>query len=308
MSATVLLHVVDGRQADPDGYRGFMRPRSLVFTLYGDYFRYCADGAAPLGGLSDVLELFGVERSTTRMVMSRLRAEGWFDAVRDGRRTSYRLTPQGWELLDSGRDRIFSHESEPWEDDGGRWTLVLTRTADRAARDEFRKRLAWLGFGSLQPATWIAPGDRRARALRALDDQPAGEGDVFLTHTGDLERDRDIASRAWDLEALGGGYRRFIERNEAPIADLADDEALVRRVALTDEYRRFPYDDPDLPARLLPAEWPGAVAHALFADRHTALGPAAVRAIESRTGLAVVDPHRVAYDGTRVTFSFAPPP
>lgn len=280
-----------------------MRPRSLVFTLYGDYFRYCGEGAAPLGGLSDVLELFDVERSTTRMVMSRLRAEGWFDAVRDGRRTSYRLTARGWDLLDTGRDRIFRHESEPWEGDGGDWTLVLTRTADRAARDEFRKSLAWLGFGSLQPATWIAPGDRRARAQRALDEQPAGEGDVFLTHTGDLEKDREIAARAWDLDALGGGYRSFIEQHEARADGLSDDEALVRRVALTDEYRRFPYDDPDLPARLLPADWPGTVAHSLFAERHTALRAAAVRSIEAHTGLAVVDPHRVAFDGARVTYS-----
>lgn len=280
-----------------------MRPRSLVFTLYGDYFRYCADGAAPLGGLSDVMELFGVERTTTRMVMSRLRAEGWFDAVRDGRRTSYRLAPRGWELLDAGRERIFRHDSESW---GGQWTLVLTRTGDRTARDEFRKSLAWLGFGSLQPATWIAPGDRRTSAQRALDEQPAGDGDVFLTRTDDLDKDRDLAARAWDLAALGDEYRRFVERYEAPLDALTDDAALVRRVRLTDDYRRFPYADPDLPARLLPADWAGAVAHALFAERHTALRDAAVRAVEAGSGLRVTDPHRVVYDGARVTYSLEP--
>lgn len=277
-----------------------MRPRSLVFTLYGDYFRYCSDGAAPLGGLSDVMELFGVERATTRMVMSRLRAEGWFDAVRDGRRTSYRLAPRGWELLDAGRERIFRHDSEAW---GGQWTLVLTRTGDRVARDEFRKSLAWLGFGSLQPATWIAPGDRRASAQRALDEQPTGDGDVFLTSTGDLVKDREIAARAWDLEALGAEYRRFVEHHDGPLGDCVGDDALVRRVRLTDDYRRFPYTDPDLPARLLPTDWAGTVAHALFAERHTALREAAIRAIEDHTGMQVTDPHRVVFDGSRVTYS-----
>ncbi|MDQ1130381.1 PaaX family transcriptional regulator C-terminal domain-containing protein [Microbacterium sp. SORGH_AS_0888] len=281
-----------------------MRPRSLVFTLYGDYFRYCADGAAPLAGLSDVMELFGVERATTRMVMSRLRADGWFDAVRDGRRTTYRLASRGWGLLDAGRERIFRHDSESGD---GQWTLVLTRTADRAARDEFRKNLAWLGFGSLQPATWIAPGDRRASAQRALDEQPAGDGDVFLTRTDDLVKDREIAARAWDLQALDDQYRRFVERHEGTgegaLEELSDDEALVRRVRLTDDYRRFPYADPDLPARLLPDQWAGAVAHALFAERHEALREAAVRAIEAHTGLHVTDPHRVVFDGARVTYS-----
>ena len=276
-----------------------MRPRSLVFTLYGDYFRYCADGAAPLAGISDIMELFGVERATTRMVMSRLRAEGWFDAVREGRRTSYRLAARGWELLDAGRERIFRHDSESW---GGQWTLVLTRTADRAARDEFRKSLAWLGFGSLQPATWIAPGDRRASAQRALDEQPAGDGDVFLTRTDDVEKDRDIAARAWDLRALGDEYRSFVDRYDGPLGDLSDDEALVCRARLTDDYRRFPYTDPDLPARLLPDGWVGAVAHALFAERYTALRDAAVRAIESHTDLQVTAPHRVLFDGSLMTY------
>ena len=77
-----------------------MRPRSLVFTLFGDYFRYCGEGEVPLRGLSDVLQLFGVEPATTRVVMSRLRAEGWFETRRDGRLTTYVLSPKAWHLLD----------------------------------------------------------------------------------------------------------------------------------------------------------------------------------------------------------------
>jgi phenylacetic acid degradation operon negative regulatory protein len=33
-------------------------------------------------------------------------------------------------------------------------------------------------------------------------------------------------------------------------------------------WRRFPFLDPDLPAELLPADWPRPRAHDLFAGRH----------------------------------------
>ena len=42
--------------------------------------------------LTQLLDVFGVGESTSRVVLSRMRREGWFTTDRDGRQTSYALT------------------------------------------------------------------------------------------------------------------------------------------------------------------------------------------------------------------------
>lgn len=276
-----------------------MRPRSLVFTLFGDYFRYSGEGEVPLRGLSDVLQLFGVEPATTRVVMSRLRAEGWFETRRDGRLTTYVLSDHARQLLDEGRERIFRHVPGEW---GGEWTLIATRAGDRAARDEVRKHLTWRGFGQLQPAIWIAPGDRVTAARDLMDANGVGS-DVFLSRSGDLDHDRSIAGRGWDLDALDAQYREFVERHDLATGPVGDDDALVARVRLTDDYRRFPFTDPDLPAVLLPSGWTAPRAHEVFVRRHDELRGPATAAVERLTGMTVRGAHRAFLDGGAVGFT-----
>ena len=55
------------------------------------------------------------------------------------------------------------------------------------------------------------------------------------------------------------------------LAALPGAEALRRQVELVASYRALPFRDPDLPAALLPAGWPGRRAHALFSAAHDAI-------------------------------------
>ena len=62
-------------------------------------------------------------------------------------------------------------------------------------------------------------------------------------------------------------YLAFIEDFSRVRA--ATPEACFRQqTLLVHAWRKFPFLDPDLPAAVLPARWPRARAHALFADRH----------------------------------------
>lgn len=277
-----------------------MKPRSIVFTLYGDYLRYCGAGEAPLSGLTELLSLFEVEPATSRMVMSRLRSEGWFVSRRHGRQTTYLLSESGFKLLDEGRERIFRHDPYHW---GGSWTMVTTRTGDRTARDELRRSLTWLGFGLLQPAVWLAPGDRRDAARAAIPEGSDVSADVFLTRTDDLEHDRGLAGRCWDLNAINLEYQRFFRKHDRPTDTLGDERALIRSVELTDDYRRFPFTDPDLPSELLPADWSGWRAHRLFAEMHNELCERAEAAVGRIVGLPVVDAYRVRVDNGLLAFT-----
>jgi phenylacetic acid degradation operon negative regulatory protein len=263
-----------------------MKPRSAVFTLYGDYLRYCAAGEARLSSLTQLMGLFGIEPGTTRVVMTRLRKEGWFETRRSGREVSYVLSDRGWALLDEGRQRIFRHPNTDWN---GTWSMVLVKFPEsrRADREEARKDLAWLGYGQLTPSTWMSPHDRLEAVRRALGYRPVLSLDLLHCSSLSMEDDLSIASRCWDLEDLQHDYASFVERFSA-IPDLTGEAAFEARVRLTDEYRHFPFRDPDLPQELLPADWIGQRAHRVFREAHQRLAVEAEAVIERLTGLAVV--------------------
>jgi len=82
-----------------------MKARSLVFDLFGDYLRY-RGGEVRLRTLIALMEGFDVPEATVRVVVTRMRKEGWLATRRDGRETVYALTEAAWQLLDEGRTRI----------------------------------------------------------------------------------------------------------------------------------------------------------------------------------------------------------
>lgn len=63
-----------------------MKPRSLVFDLFGDYLRY-RGGEVRLRGLVALMACFGVPAATLRVVATRMRKEGWLESLREGRET-----------------------------------------------------------------------------------------------------------------------------------------------------------------------------------------------------------------------------
>jgi len=248
-----------------------MKARSLVFDLFGDYLRY-RGGEVRLRTLITLMDGFDVPVATVRVVVTRMRKEGWLEARRDGRETVYALTEAAWQLLDEGRTRIFARVTGPWD---GQWRMVVYSVpeAERALREQLRKRLTWLGFGPLASGVWLCPHDRVAEVRAGFTDQPAVRIDAFTARSEGLEADRDMAGRAWDLVALDRDYAELLGRYEPRLAayragEPVGREALVERVRLIHDYRLFPFRDPDLPPELLPEGWSGRAAHEVFRQAH----------------------------------------
>lgn len=263
-----------------------MRPRSLVFNLYGDYVRYYG-GEIGLQNLARLLADFAISEQTARVTLSRLKGEGWLEARRVGRRSWYSLTPRAWKVLDEGRDRIFKRRHPGWSGD---WHMIIYSIpeSERPVREQLRKVLRWHGFGPLGPSTWISPHDRFSELAVTLGDARINAAyDTFTSQTGCLDRDRELAARCWDLDALQDGYLRFRGQYLRYTAtsvhgrSVSDRDCFIRRVELVHDYRKFPFMDPDLPLDLLPKEWAGLAAHALFLDTYEALRPPALRHFES---------------------------
>ncbi|MEQ4722580.1 PaaX family transcriptional regulator C-terminal domain-containing protein [Nonomuraea sp. B19D2] len=255
-----------------------MKPRSIVFDLYGDYLRYDG-GAAPLQTLTDLLAGFDVPEATTRVVMTRLRKEGWFDTEKRGRTTVYRLTDKSWRLLDEGRKRIFQREREPWD---RQWRVVIYHVpeTDRAARERVRKKLRWLGFGPLAPSAWVSPHERLQEVAEGLAEELSVRLDLLISRSMGAASDIDMAGRCWDLKELHrallakrDSYRALLARFDS--APPRGRDALVERTRLVHDYRMLPFDDPDLPLELVPAGWVGRDVHDLFLDLHERLAPEA---------------------------------
>jgi phenylacetic acid degradation operon negative regulatory protein len=278
------------RSADGDPAQPHMKPRALILDLFGDYLRY-AGAEVRASDLVALLGVFGVEPAAVRMTLSRLRREHWFTTRRAGREVTYALSPHMLGVLQDGRERIFADYDEPWD---LCWTTVVQQSVknDRLVRDQLRRQLTWLGFGSLSPSTWLTPRDRRVAFESVRSEFPDVHFTMLRSRSEDLEVDRDIVARCWDVADMNRRYEDFLSEN-APLAEATGVEgadALRARTAIIAAYRHFPFLDPWLPKELRPDGWLGTDANVLFRTVHRDLGAAATAFVADVVGRAIDGP------------------
>jgi phenylacetic acid degradation operon negative regulatory protein len=267
-----------------------VRPQSLIFTLFGDYIRY-RDNRIRIGSLVKLLALAGVSEPAVRTTVSRMVRRGWLESERVGKTSFYVFTSQARKLIEEGALRIFDFSAPPdqWN---GCWHLVTYSIpeAQRDARDQFRRELGWLGYGMLANAVWVSPYNQRAgveELVTALGIKPHVQ--VFSAQLEGFISAEQVVARCWNLGALNAEYAAFIEKYAQLFADLHaragaaldDSEYFARRLLLIHEYRRFPYRDPHLPLELLPHDWHGRQAAALFHKYHEQLAERANKYFEA---------------------------
>lgn len=243
--------------------------RSLLLTVLGE-FVLPRRGEVWTGTLVEALGALGVEEKSARQALARTAAEGLLTSSRHGRRVRWRLSDAGEQLLRQGTERIygFMRTARTW--DGG-WLVVTVGVPEsqRQLRHRLRTRLTWLGLGSPSPGLWVVPDATKEAAVRSVlveldlverafawTGAAAGAGDP-----------RRLLASAWDLEDVEKRYLTFIDVFENRGARSGRD-AFVSQVQLIQEWRRFPFLDPDLPGELLDHAWPGPRAAATFHGQH----------------------------------------
>ena len=258
------------------GRRVVTRPNSFIFTLYGDMVHQAGHGSLWIGALIRLMAPFGISEAAVRQAVSRMSRQGWLRARRHSNRAFYSVTARGTRRIEELSPRIYGPVIE-WD---GRWRLLTYAIGEarRKKREQLRKELGVLGWAQLSPSTWISPADalgaarQAAQASRTLDAVQLFVGE----YAGPLG-DRELLERCWDVAAIAAAYRAFNERyaprlaGEREASALDDEGALVERLWLVHDYRKFAYLDPGLPSELLPAHWPGTSAAALFREHYAAL-------------------------------------
>ncbi len=246
------------------------RPRALIVTVYGLYAREMG-GWISVGSLVRLLAEVGVEEAAVRSSISRLKARGVLEAERIDGRAGYTLSSDARQILDEGDHRIFARPRTSLRDG---WVLAVFSVpeTERRKRHLLRSRLSWLGFGTVGPGVWIAPGhvEDETRATLERWDLSAYVDLFHASYRGFANAEAAVAEW-WDLASLDTLYREFHDVY-APVLSgwrqrrRKDDEAqaFADYVRALTAWRRLPFLDPGLARELLPRDWMGARAADTF--------------------------------------------
>ncbi|NUU23523.1 MAG: PaaX family transcriptional regulator [Streptomycetaceae bacterium] len=278
-------------------------PQYLVLGLFTDYW-FHTDEPLPSAALVSMLGDFGITPVSARAAIGRLARRGVLDVTKGGRRTFYRVNPSADRALEQSQQRMveFAAAERPWN---GRWTTVVFSVPDeqRELRHVIRRRLRFLGYAAVYDGVWMSPHADHEQTVDILESVGVGSATV-LSSTLTYARGDGDPLKAWDLDAVSAAYTEFITEY-APLLDrvtrglVGSSEALVARTNVKDVWREMVSIDPELPANLLPDEWPGRQAREVFARIYDTLGPLAE--VRVRQLLAEHDPALAAKARHRTT-------
>lgn len=246
------------------------RAKSLVMTVFGDSIA-ARGGSVWLGSLIALLAQFGISERLVRTAVYRLTDEGWLEAIREGRRSQYRLSAQGEKRFLRAHHRVYASPSSQWD---SRWTLVHVLTSATSAQKLLlKKELMWEGFAAIAPTLFAYPGEKN-EALQELLHRTRTSKIVTILSATDAGLTNALplsthVTTAWPLKEARLSYKKFLSRFDslqellAAQKKIQPEQAFVLRTLLIHDYRRALLTDPNLPNELLGAEWPGYAAYTL---------------------------------------------
>ncbi len=261
---------------------------SLLRTIIGRYLRRL-DGWISVAALVQLMADLDVPDARTRTTIVRIKQKGLLLPERRGA-VGYRVNPLARTMLEHGDRRIFTVRSMAT---GDRWCAISFSLPEsrRDVRHQLRRRLQWIGCGVVSPALWICP-DYLAPEVEEIFVDLGIRSHATLFRTEDPQVEGDLADAVrtwWDLDALRAQHLTFQEEVEPLRARGALEgpaDAFARYVRLLDSWRILPYNDPGLPAELLPADWPGQRSIELFTELSARFADGAWEHVLAVTGSA----------------------
>lgn len=266
--------------------RPTLRAGSLIITVFGDSVAP-RGGTVWIGSLIKVMKEFGISERLVRTSVFRLSRDGWLDVNQVGRRSYYSLMAEGAQAFEQATHRIYG---EPVLDWSGDWCLILLSGLEAAQRENVRKELSWLGFGTTSTSLMAHPAPD-VDDLKALLEHLGVENKVvvMIGRTLDESQDdamRELVHRSWNLEEIDDRYEYFVQHFRPAYAAVRKSKRILPidafqiRTLLIQEYRKILLRDPLLPATMLPTGWHGSEAYQLCRNLYREVFAAADQYVE----------------------------
>ncbi|MBC3919500.1 phenylacetic acid degradation operon negative regulatory protein PaaX [Undibacterium sp. CY18W] len=246
------------------------RAKSLVMTVFGDAIAPHG-GSIWLGELITLMGHFGISDRLVRTSVFRLTDEGWLEAQRDGRRSSYQLATATYARFQHAYKRVYTQQSPVWDK---HWTLLIASNSDAGSgnKNQLKKELSWEGFRQINTGVFAHPQADRV-ALQDILDRTGYRNQLLICSARDDEQLHGLPLHSlikshWQLDEVNASYQKFID-NFSPLLKLISNQdlqapaAFVIRSLLIHNFRRTQLHDPHLPAELRPADWAGSKAYQL---------------------------------------------
>ncbi len=285
---------VSGRQR-PERYRG--SARSMLLTMLGEFV---LPGGEPVWTASMLYALsgMGIAEQAARQAIARAADAGWIESEKFGREVRWRMAPVGTALIADITRRVRSLSNIPPHWDGTGLILAVTIAKEnRTVRKRLYSALSWAGWGNPSPGLWINPHlDREQETREVIERLGLGDSTIsFVGHASQIGIDsREMVARGWKLDEVAARYAELLASFEDRNPERGDD-VLFTHLAMVDQWRKFPYLDPQLPHDVLP-DWIGRRAAATFLTLRHRWAPAAHdrwREIEVSTAPGRVEPDPV---------------
>lgn len=246
-----------------------IRGGSLIITIYGDAVSP-RGGTVWLGSLIKLLEPLGLNQRLVRTSIFRLTKDHWLSSSQVGRKSFYSLTDTGRRRFESAFRRIYAELYPEWD---GRWDMILTTQLGIELRKVVKKELEWLGFGNIAPSVMAHPMADLTEVNGTLQELCV-QNDIIhfkseLVGGQTSTPLKELVNECWNLNQLAEDYQEFLERfrpilravESQPVLD--PEQCFQLRILLIHHYRRILLKDPQLPEKLLPADWSGTSARLL---------------------------------------------
>lgn len=255
----------------------------MILTIFGDYIRPNGNKIW-VGSLIRLLKEFGHNEQAVRVSVSRMMKNGLLQSEKKGNKSYYSLTPRGVIRVDEAARRIYRLTSHEWDK---KWRVIMYNIPEekRQIRDDLRKELMWIGFGSLSNGCWVSPNNFKKEINLLISKYNIEEYvHLFLSEYVGPQSNLALVEKCWPLHEIEEKYEQFIDTYSKEFiirqsiiqsGRVTDNECFVERTNLVHEYRKFLFVDPGLPKELLPERWNGDHAALLFNQYYQMLaGPA----------------------------------
>ncbi|MDO6562472.1 phenylacetic acid degradation operon negative regulatory protein PaaX [Amphritea sp. 1_MG-2023] len=246
-----------------------IRGGSLIITIYGDAISP-RGGTVWLGSLIKLLEPLGLNQRLVRTSIFRLTKDGWLNSSQVGRKSFYSLTDVGRKRFESAFRRIYAELYPEWD---GKWDMIITTQLDTELRKVVKKELEWLGFGNIAPSVMAHPMADMLEVNGTLQDLCVQNDIIHMSSelvNGQTSAPlKELVNECWNLNQLSDDYQLFLERFRPILRaienqpELDPEQCFQLRILLIHHYRRILLKDPQLPEKLLPADWAGTSARVL---------------------------------------------